>query len=1042
MLNVITNKKTYTLNLPETKMGKYYVEDDSFGAQSNKILSVEADDASSHWVLCSDESVQLLDSENQPISRIVLEDNRFFSVRTSKNPEDHMFVYLDENSDDIKYFRKFQVSSNVVIKIGRLDDNDIIFSNDFVSKHHALLVCSDGNWCITVKENSNGTYVNGVRVEREKFLQCGDIVSIFEFRIIIGFGFIAMNCVTDKVVLNNKIFSEYKDSIVETLDEQKTYTTNTHYRTYYRSPRLVPKLEPVQIEVDMPPARHSDDRPPLALSMAPQFMMGVASLTTAVFAVVNVIRKDGDIMSSIPSMIMAVAMLGGMVLFPLILRKREQRVKEEHENERRMQYRKYLGNLGEDIDVAIKNQEIFLLQNRPYIMDYIAASDFWDNNLWCKTSEHADFLEFRLGIGNEDLHGEVKYPEDRFTLDDDTLKEELKSFKKRDNQLTSVPLTVSLMDHTAVGVFGEESSRYNLFNNILLQIAALHSYDEVKIIALVEKKDKKRLDYLWWMQHTWDDSHVQRYIATDEQELRDLSAEINRMINDRNDKKLVLPRFLIVSASSFLYNKASFIDDILTNRYDGYSLLIFAEKRNELPKEATAVIEVNGKTGMIHEYKDEKIRKASFVQDLVSHREISEITKKISFFKLDLNGGKYSLPDMLTFLSMFEVNKVENLNIPQRWEQNDATVTLRTPVGIDVNGDLFNLDLHQKAHGPHGLIAGMTGSGKSEFIITYILSLAVNYSPEDVSFVLIDYKGGGLTAAFENDNYRLPHLAGTITNLDGSSVTRAILAIESEIKRREKIFKQAAQLANEATMDIYKYQKMYKDGLLSEPMSHLFIISDEFAELKTQEPEFMDQLISTARVGRSLGVHLILATQKPAGVVNDQIWSNARFRVCLKVQTAADSKDMLKRPDAAELSETGRFYLQVGYNELFELGQSAWTGAPYNENGNVKETKQIMAEVINTMGNVIDRVKINTQQETNSKTQMQLVPIVHNIIHVADSMNMHSKRLWLEPIPNIIYRQYVIDKYAVTHNDYGKLSALVGITDNPYEPDVARKDYR
>ena len=122
---------------------------------------------------------------------------------------------------------------------------------------------------------------------------------------------------------------------------------------------------------------------------------------------------------------------------------------------------------------------------------------------------------------------------------------------------------------------------------------------------------------------------------------------------------------------------------------------------------------------------------------------------------------------------------------------------------------------------------------------------------------------------------------------------------------------------------------MYRDKVVTEPVPHLFIISDEFAELKTQQPEFMEQLISAARIGRSLGVHLILATQKPSGVVDDQIWSNSKFRVCLKVQDRSDSMDMLKRAEAAELVDTGRFYLQVGYNELFELGQSAWAGAPY-----------------------------------------------------------------------------------------------------------------
>lgn len=105
-------------------------------------------------------------------------------------------------------------------------------------------------------------------------------------------------------------------------------------------------------------------------------------------------------------------------------------------------------------------------------------------------------------------------------------------------------------------------------------------------------------------------------------------------------------------------------------------------------------------------------------------------------------------------------------------------------------------------------------------------------------------------------------------------------------------------------MDIYDYQQLYRAHRVEEPLPHLFIISDEFAELKSQQPEFMDKLISTARIGRSLGVHLILATQKPSGVVNDQIWSNTKFRVCLRVQDTGDSQDMLKRPDAASLKDT------------------------------------------------------------------------------------------------------------------------------------------
>ena len=159
---------------------------------------------------------------------------------------------------------------------------------------------------------------------------------------------------------------------------------------------------------------------------------------------------------------------------------------------------------------------------------------------------------------------------------------------------------------------------------------------------------------------------------------------------------------------------------------------------------------------------------------------------------------------------MFGVGNVEQLNSLNRWKDNNPTKTLKTEIGINDNGDPFILDLHEKQHGPHGLIAGMTGSGKSETIISYILSMAVNYSPEEVAFVLIDYKGGGLAGAFVNKELgiRLPHVVGTITNLDKAEINRSLASIESELRRRQEKFNEVRDMTGESTIDIYKYQRL------------------------------------------------------------------------------------------------------------------------------------------------------------------------------------------------------------------------------------------
>ena len=244
------------------------------------------------------------------------------------------------------------------------------------------------------------------------------------------------------------------------------------------------------------------------------------------------------------------------------------------------------------------------------------------------------------------------------------------------------------------------------------------------------------------------------------------------------------------------------------------------------------------------------------------------------------------------------------------------------------------------------------------------------------------------------------------------------------------MFKRAREILNESSMDIYKYQDYYRQGKLEEPMSHLFIISDEFAELKVQQPEFMDELISTARIGRSLGVHLILATQKPSGVVNDQIWSNSKFKICLKVQDKSDSNDMLKCPDAAMLKETGRFFLQVGFNELFMKGQSAYAGLPYYESDKKITLVDSSVDFVDEIGNIIKRGDIEKTNKQFVYKGEQLPNVLNYIIDTVNELDLNIKPLWLSSIPKEIYVDKLKDKYKYEKEEF-VLNPVIGEYDYP-----------
>ena len=276
----------------------------------------------------------------------------------------------------------------------------------------------------------------------------------------------------------------------------------------------------------------------------------------------------------------------------------------------------------------------------------------------------------------------------------------------------------------------------------------------------------------------------------------------------------------------------------------------------------------------------------------------------------------------------------------------------------------------------------------------------------------------------------LPHLLGTITNLDGAQSMRALASINAEIHRRERLFGEFE------VNHINQYQKKFKNGEATEPLPHLFLISDEFAELKVNQPDFIKELVSIARVGRSLGVHLILATQKPSGVVDDQIWSNSRFKIALKVADRSDSNEMLHTPDAAEITQTGRAYLQVGNNEVYELFQSAWSGADYQPDKDDMGIEDHTIYLINELGQYeILNEDLSGLEDVDEIKEVptELDAIVHHIQLLCEEQEIPPvPQPWLPPLKERITLDELEEvQPTVAWAQEKPLSVLLGMADIP-----------
>ena len=613
----------------------------------------------------------------------------------------------------------------------------------------------------------------------------------------------------------------------------------------------------------------------------------------------------------------------------------------------------------------------------------------------------------------------------------------VEDFKYVDN----APFVTSFKQNIAF--INKNKEFYKYYEAIILKLITFYDYSNLKIVAFTSKNS--RLNNIRTLNHCWDNEKSIRYIANDIQEAETLSSNLMRTFNSRSgsnkdQNSIDLPYYFVICDDVEKYKNIQIISSILKEKRNlGFSVISFSDKITNVSEGFDTFIDYDDTKASLFKSEMQENSIMNFTPELMTEninydmcvRRVSNIPIKIND---EISG---MLPEKLGFLEMFGVGNVNQLNVINRWKDPKVINSLSTPIGVDSNNNTLYLDLHEKKHGPHGLIAGMTGSGKSEFIVTYILSLAINYSPEEVQFVLIDYKGGGLAGAFENrkTGIKLPHLVGTITNLDVSEMNRTLVSIKSELERRQRIFNEVKDNLNTGNLDIYKYQSLYREGAIEEPLSHLFIICDEFAELKESQPEFMDEIVSTSRIGRSLGIHLILATQKPAGVVDEQVWSNSKFKVCCKVQTTEDSKEMIRRDDAAYLKQAGRFYLQVGYDEYFVLGQSGYSGTAYVPSETAVSRFDNSVSFVSDLGEVYKKSGQKEKEEEKKEKETknlgeELNNILKYIIDAASKEGYKDSQLWLDNVPEVMYYDGLIKKYN-PQNEVFNINPVIGEYDNP-----------
>lgn len=866
---------------------------------------------------------------------------------------------------------------------------DLILKSRFSNNSKIRLTASGNTYLLEEIVSEYGVYLNGRKMQQKTALKDCDFFSVAEFHFYYR----------DRKIYFDRENLEVANGAIKELSVQ---SNTLKYPLFNRNTRIQKRIATDTIEIIDAPEIPKKPEQNIVMTLLPSLVMfglvivvrGFMSTSTGSYVIMSICTMALGIMTTIAGFING-----------------SKKYKRECA-ERQKKYTEYIEKKKYEISKARQEELESLRTEFCDIDEDVKIVENFDKRLFERVKDSEDFLNIYLGEGTVHSKQKIEYRKsERLEVGD-----ELTNMPEKLNELFSnieeAPICMDAHNSDVIGVVGKDEELYGLLKNTIVDIATRHYYEDVKLYLLVD--DFSEYEWVRMLPHVVS-ANGTRNIVFDNESKNNIFENLFRELT-RREQSQIIPYHIVV-----LVKKEFGIKNHPISRYMGMAselgvtFIFFENTLEETPLHCNQIIRLLSETEGEICKTDNGNQIQQFSYHVISDEQAYAVVTKLAPVYCEKISLENSLTKNITLFELLKIFAVGDLNLQRRWSESKIYKSMAAPLGVNAKNEVVCLNLHEKAHGPHGLVAGTTGSGKSEILQSYILSAATIFHPYEIGFVIIDFKGGGMVNQFRN----LPHLIGAITNIDGNEINRSLLSIKAELRKRQTLF------AESGVNHIDAYIKKYKKGEVSIPLPHLVLIVDEFAELKMDQPDFMKELISAARIGRSLGVHLILATQKPSGVVDAQIWSNSKFKLCLKVQNKEDSNEVLKTPLAAEIKEPGRAYLQVGNNEIFELFQSAYSGASA-EMTDASEQKSFQIFEVEHSGKILEVYKKKKKKDTDGgKNQLEAI-----VDYIAD----YCKANQIERLPGICLpplEECIAYESKNEHKNGQEIVVPLGIYDDP-----------
>ena len=801
---------------------------------------------------------------------VVAADGQFVSP---SQPGDHAATLTVTGGPDAGKTFPLRFGSN---QVGRGRSNDVRLTDPLVSKAHARIGVGE-KVDIADLGSSNGVEVRGSSISRA-VLGANDIATIgnTSFRV------------------SQQIF-------------KPPTSAATAFVQFNRSPVLDPVFEGAKFKAPELPQRPRTGRLPMIAMLAPVLMSGVLYAIT---------RNPSTILFMLLSPVM---MVGSYFENRSSGKKGFIAATEE--------FHELLRDLEVQLNAGLERESLARRAEHPSTVGLRDAAVAREPVLWSRRTDKRAFLELRLGLGDRPTRSTIEIPS--LTGSTVDLVREVTDLPKRYGTVREVPVVADLDGCGSLGIAGPSDVSVDLVRSAILQTVALHSPAEVVIAALISPANSAQWDWLKWLPHASSDHSP---IGADQIGVASTArvvTALEELLERRTGGASRIPAVVVVVDDDAVIDRSDFTPLLEEGPGRGVHVIWFSRTRALLPAACRVYIEQDPPTGT-WTYGD--VRDATSVRpivpDTLSLADAERVARSMSCV-VDASaavGVEGDVPRQVSFLSLVDGEVASDPNsIIAQWRASHSLPSeyaaavgkrrrennLRAFVGGTAT-DPFVLDL--RTHGPHALVGGTTGAGKSEFLQTWVLGMASAHSPSRVNFLFVDYKGG---AAF-GECTQLPHCVGLVTDLSPHLVRRAIVSLKAELKYREELFNSHGK-----AKDLLELER--RDPAAAPPS--LVIIVDEFAALAKEIPEFVDGVVDVAQRGRSLGLHLILATQRPAGVIRDNLRANTNLRIALRMADEDDSMDVVGSKASAmfDPSIPGRGLAKLGPGRLVTF-QSGFVG--------------------------------------------------------------------------------------------------------------------